>query len=181
VLPSPRSCAGRQLLGLHCGGAQRGREGPFRAEVTRGEGLALTRGSPESPQPCKEDPHKTCSLPFKLNLSGSLCGCPGWVMPALGRAVLEAKNSKVREARFAGHLRGLLQPHRAFQGKHPPPSQLHPHHLSTSTSQRPAPLHFHCWFWPQRGVKTLMQSTEHLQEADSTELCSPPQRSTSYI
>ena len=168
--PHPALVSGRQLLALHCGGAQRGRDGPFRAEVTSGLGLAPTRGSPESLQPCREDPHKSCPLPFEPGfLSGSLCGCPGWVMPSLGQAALKAKNSQERDARPPGQLRGLLQPCRASRGEHPPPSRLYPHHLA----QAPANIQPHSisitGFGPNWG-KTLTQSTKHLQEADNTKL-----------
>lgn len=70
--PHPALVLGRQLSVLHCGGAQRGRDGPFRAEVTCREGLAPTQGSPESLQPCREEPPRICPLPFEPGLSASL-------------------------------------------------------------------------------------------------------------
>lgn len=96
---------------LHCGGAQRGKDGPFRAEVKHREGLAPTRGSVENLQPCREDPHKSCPLLFEPGLSGGLCRCPDWVMPSLSQAVLKAEKSQERDARPPGQLRGLLPPH----------------------------------------------------------------------
>lgn len=67
--PHPALVLGRQLSVRRCGGAQRGRDGPFRAKVMCGERLALTWGSPESLQPCREDLHKSCPFPFEPGLS----------------------------------------------------------------------------------------------------------------